>query len=162
MSTSFPGSSQSDGLEGHRKFIEKVGDILSGNQALYEAGGNVYVYRVPSEKAGLNVEEVRNTKLGRLRYGPDGAHVQQGGEKKKLVSAVSTPQKAIDFLSDVRHEVERRRRELAMKTNEGHSREAATPGGRQGHLLKEYDQLLSLIKHEHYRHDDNRQSTPKQ
>lgn len=162
MSTSLPGTSQSDGLEEHREFIGKVRAILSGNVGLYSAGNVVYVYRIPSEDAGLNIEEVRNTGLGELTYGSGEVFAEENGNRKKLVSAVSTPQEGVDFLSDIRHEVERRRWELAKSSNEEHNREAATPGGRKGHLLKEYDNLLDLIKHEHYKHDRDRQSTPKQ
>lgn len=145
-------------LDKHREFIQDIGDILEGRQLLSADGGYAYVYRVPSITAMERYPRLRKTKFGLIKWNAHGtftAVVPAGSEI--TIIPFRDPNEALEFLSSLQHLVQRWRREIALPANKEMERSTkgySSPSGAKGHLLKEYDQLLKQIEHEHFRQRD--------
>lgn len=146
-------------LDFHRDFIEYIGDLLSGQIAVRIEDSVVRVYRLPSHKMLMHEPEARNVGYGTISWNEQGYFEKNSG---RPIQDWGPPHDKMDFLNDIRHRVESKRRDLALESNKKYesmrtSRDAAMPPGELGHLLREYDQLLEQINHEHYRQRNENQ-----
>lgn len=154
MPPSLPSVEQHD-LQEHREILLKVGRMIEGDRPIRQTETSVLIYRIPDVQLMQALPETREKSFGTISWNEHGFFVQETGQE---IHSPGDAHQKIDFLTGLRHTVEQRRRELAMEANETHDRSAATPGGQIGHVLKEYDQLLGQIEHEHYRQRDQRTS----
>lgn len=135
-------------LSEHYEFVEKIGDLISGQRALRETGQVIRVYKIPDREAMRAVPEMREAEFGRIGWGPDGYYEE---ESERAIVPQGDAHEKVDFLASIRDLVEGKRRELAVEANRNHTRSSAKPGGKRGQMLDMYDDLLGQIEHEHYR-----------
>jgi hypothetical protein len=138
-------------LEAHRNFLLSVGDMLSGRSALpSEDSSVIFVYRHPSDLELMRCPQLGDTNFGRVIPNTQGGFSVNG----VAVYSIDTPLDALGFLTSLLHLVTGHRRELSMHANRKMERNAKSafngPPGTEGHLLKEYDQLIEDIKHEYF------------
>lgn len=155
-----PGSSEEKSeLAHHRDFVQAMGKIISGEAAYEKTDQVIRVYRIPNPKALKANPAAREVQYGRIDWDDSGYYEERSA--RRIIDA-GEPHEKVAFLSSLRHSIETERRQLAAQANKNYeqsrtSRTAATPPGPMGHWLREYDQLLDQIEHEHYRQRDRRQ-----
>lgn len=136
-------------LQRHREFIARIGRVLSGEQMLGDDEAFVYVYRTPSMNSLSWYPALASRSYGQLSLRE--GHVMVGDRRVVTLSA----EHALEFLTSLMHRVSQERRELSLALNhrmEASGRSYPSPGGAEGHLLKEYDLLLDDIRHEYHYH----------
>ena len=144
-------------LEEHRQYLLKIGKLINGKRALSVEEHEILVLQRPDATALDYVDEVKETEYGILEALPDGTLVAQPSGKEVLVAG--TPKQILDFVSEMRQLTMNKRRDLAIEANREHTRSYTKPGGRKGHLLEEYDNLLDQLDALFYRLRDKLKET---
>lgn len=144
-------------LDEHRAFLIKMGEYLDGSRPLNVTEDAVYVVQLPAYHAIEYVDEARNKPYGTLERTPEGFIIAQPSGKQ--VEVAGSVEEIIDFVSDIRQLTMNKRRQLAMEANREHTRSFTQPGGRKGHLVKEYDELLDQLDALYYRLRDKKKET---
>lgn len=139
--------------EEHRSFLKETGEILSGTRPISEVEEDsiIYVYRIPAIESMYRYPRLRQMPYGRLDWDDSGVVFIERGTSLYEVR-VFNKDAALDFLNDLMHLIEDRRRSLAVQANAemSNTRDYNSATGVKGNLIKEYDALLDQLTAERF------------
>lgn len=153
-----PRRTESVDLAEHRELITDVGLKLSGRRAIsisredYQAH-YIIVYRTPFRESAIRDPRLLQTEYGTLTFEDDGPYALDGESGDMMRVIEFEAEDALGYLTDLTNFINDERRKAAMHGNallSGTSREATTPSGALGGLVKEYDRLLDQLKGEYF------------